>query len=128
MIGELFPGLVGHLRIMVADSHGDLFTRNLCAVVVELSWPDPDGPPIRAGWFSVSRTLLEEIAPGGEILPDLIFASLDPVFRPWCYPDPGPFPLLDLFPRVTRMSEFAARWSGKFWLWISRTRFSRRRL
>ena len=59
------------------------------------------------GYLPVTPELLADAAAYQGVLD----AQLDRVFRPWRYPDRNPFPVIDLFPRWTRITRWLQRLS-----------------
>ena len=93
--------------IKTSNSHADLFTRNMTSVHV--------GDPVyKVGAYTVvSRGFIEDAGMAG--IHRVINAQLDRYFRPWLYADRNPMPVIDLFPRWTRLER---RWHG----WMDRLR------
>lgn len=99
MTAEAWPDLSGTIEVELgptdlrADATVVLATQSLASRKVR-------------GHMLIPNELLADTAiPVGSVLQ----ASLDRVFRPWRYPDPNPFPIIDLFPRFTRLGRWLRR-------------------
>lgn len=59
-------------------------------------------------YLSVPTELLADAAAARGV-PDVVVAAMDRRLRPWRYPDPNPYPTIDLFPTWTRLQRWAKR-------------------
>lgn len=97
--------MAGEIESWVVESDG--FMRDEVTVVSEQRFAS--GRKV-VGYLPIPHELMADAA----ALDGLMAHQLDRVFRPWLHPDCNPFPVIDLFPRWTRLGAFLGRVRQRF--------------
>lgn len=114
MLADALANLPGDVSLQVSDHHA--FHDGPPVVLVEQDL----GPGVRyATWLPVTQEVLDDAVE----VRGYVQRSVDRWLRPWLFPDPNPFPAVDLFPRWNRSCAHLAQvwWTltrpGRAWWW-----------
>lgn len=97
MTAALWPDVAGTFTLHRSDSHAFWAPGPGIVLLLEQDL----GARKVAGWVRVTEAFLDDVIAGRAELYAFLAAELEPVFRPWAFPEPS-WPALDLFPRLTR--------------------------